>query len=414
MMDPTKREWAFQDGFGRPIALRLMEAGEGDGVVTEHLLADLAFDAFVGGSHQVGEVLLEAAYAATGLSEFRDAAAGDATPTWLRDRVVSALELAVDSGALSLTLREREPTRVEANQGDEPVAPPAPPATVEETAHWIGIAVVDRAGDAVANVRFRIQTSTGTVRTGRVDLTGRARINDIPSGPSTISLLGSDASEWVPGTAPSKKGNKRVVRAGEHLAAIAAAAGFASDRTIWDHPENADLAALRDNPQLLAPGDVLFVPDVVEGSVKRPHDAVHSFTLRTTKLELRVRIRDFKGRTIPDWPALVAVEGLRGAPFAASDDVEVLPIDRATNHVEIPLTTEPLALRIGFLDPADEDLGVRARLANLGYLISDPAGDASDDEMELAVEEFQADNALPPTGVLDDATRAQLVDAFGS
>lgn len=412
MMDRTKREWAFEDGFGRPIGLRLMEAGEGDGAVAEHLLADLAFDAFVGGSHQVREVLLEAAYAATGLSEFRDAA-DDAMSASLRDRVVSALELAVDSGALSLTLLEREPTTVEANLGDEPVAPPAPPA-VEETAHWIGIAVVDRAGDAVANVRFRIQTSTGTIRTGRVDLAGRARINDVPSGPCTISLLGSDASEWVPGTAPSKSGNKRVVRAGEHLAAIAAAAGFASDRTIWDHPENAGLAALRANPQLLAPGDVLFVPDAIEGSVKRPHDAVHSFTLRTTKLELRVRIRDFKGRTIPDWPALVATEGLRGAPFAAADDVEVLPIDRATNHVEVPLTAEPLALRVGFLDPTDEDLGVRARLANLGYLISDPGGDASDDEMELAVEEFQADNALPPTGVLDDETRAQLVDAFGS
>ena len=32
--------------------------------------------------------------------------------------------------------------------------------------------------------------------------------------------------------------------------------------------------------------------------------------------------------------------------------------------------------------------------------------------MELAVEEFQADNALPPTGALDDATHAQLVNGL--
>jgi hypothetical protein len=46
----------------------------------------------------------------------------------------------------------------------------------------------------------------------------------------------------------------------EHLSAIGQQNGFRSYHTIWDQPNNADLKAKRD-PQVLFPGDQLFIPD---------------------------------------------------------------------------------------------------------------------------------------------------------
>jgi hypothetical protein len=39
-----------------------------------------------------------------------------------------------------------------------------------------------------------------------------------------------------------------IVQQGEHLSGIAAKFGFSSFRTIWQHPENAELKKLRKDP----------------------------------------------------------------------------------------------------------------------------------------------------------------------
>jgi peptidoglycan hydrolase-like protein with peptidoglycan-binding domain len=69
-------------------------------------------------------------------------------------------------------------------------------------------------------------------------------------------------------------------------------------------------------------------------------------------------------------------------------------------------------VRIGHLDPHDEDSGWQARLVNLGY-IPGTLDDITDDHFRWAVEEFQCDHHLKVTGKLDDATRAKLKDSHG-
>ena len=51
-------------------------------------------------------------------------------------------------------------------------------------------------------------------------------------------------------------------------------------------------------------------------------------------------------------------------------------------------------------------------LANLGYLL-DPTDSSDDDDVHLAVEEFQADNDLPLTGTFDPTTQAKLLEVHG-
>jgi N-acetylmuramoyl-L-alanine amidase len=52
---------------------------------------------------------------------------------------------------------------------------------------------------------------------------------------------------------------KHVVREGECLASIAFENGFFPD-TIWRHADNSALKERRENPNVLQPGDVLFIP----------------------------------------------------------------------------------------------------------------------------------------------------------
>src|SRR5208337_3002899 len=51
-----------------------------------------------------------------------------------------------------------------------------------------------------------------------------------------------------------------VVRQGDYLAQIAFRRGFVADR-VWSAPENATLREARKDPNILAPGDILHVPD---------------------------------------------------------------------------------------------------------------------------------------------------------
>jgi len=65
-------------------------------------------------------------------------------------------------------------------------------------------------------------------------------------------------------------------------------------------------------------------------------------------------------------------------------------------------------LNLGELEPIDTDAGVRERLNALGY-----AADEDPDLFEIAIGQFQSDNGLEPTGILDGKTRTALEQAFG-
>ena len=73
------------------------------------------------------------------------------------------------------------------------------------------------------------------------------------------------------------------------------------------------------------------------------------------------------------------------------------------------------------MDPIDEPSGVRKRLRHLGYHCDPlrPEGPDSPEEAlaaldRSAIQAFQQDHQIAPTGEIDDATRAALVEAHGS
>src|SRR5512146_1009057 len=119
------------------------------------------------------------------------------------------------------------------------------------------------------------------------------------------------------------------VERGEWMGSIAADAGFKAWRWIWDLGQNASLRAKRPDPNLLAPGDHVFVPKAEPKSSPHPTDAAHVFTRDLDEDKLIIR---FNG---------VAIYIKHFGPIAYTLTVEGNPrsgtISSEDDKIEVPL-----------------------------------------------------------------------------
>ena len=209
------------------------------------------------------------------------------------------------------------------------------------------------------------------------------------------------------------------VKQGDHLSSVAKAFGFSDYHTIWDHPQNATLKHLRKNPNVLNPGDSLFIPDREKRQEARNTDQRHKFKKNVPDLKLRITLEDIYEKPIANAPCTLT---LGGSSIQVTTDGtgkiehEIAPdVHEATLLIEdaqTPFDNSPLAIKIGNLDPIDTLTGQLARLENLGYYygnIDNPV----DADVESAVEEFQCDNNLTVDGICGPVTQATLKKVHG-
>ena len=203
-----------------------------------------------------------------------------------------------------------------------------------------------------------------------------------------------------------------VVQQGEHLSGIASQYGFASYTTIWDHPQNAQLKEERGNPNVLLPGDKVFIPDKQPKSVSCPTGRRYRFQVHVEKLHLRFTLQDFIGQPVEGTPCQLVVEGRTYDLTTDADGKIDIEIPKSAQSGMLKFNDVEIPVKIGHLDPVGADTGVSARLTNLGYYHGpqDPI-----DEMELrsAIEEFQCDQELEVTGECDAETQAKLEEVHG-
>ncbi|MCA9618715.1 MAG: peptidoglycan-binding protein [Myxococcales bacterium] len=206
-----------------------------------------------------------------------------------------------------------------------------------------------------------------------------------------------------------------VVRQGEYLSQLAARLGVDAD-DIWQDPANAELRERRTSGDMLAPGDVIHLPDEPPSgsSVRARSSNRYQAVIPTVPVEVRLEVGDE-----PLANARCTIEGLAQPLEAETDGDGLLRFDAPTNVEELRACfTEPnltFAIRVGHLDPIEEPSGVADRLVNLGYLDeSARRSAASEGRLFTALRDFQRDHDLEPTGELDDATRDALRDAHGA
>ena len=195
-----------------------------------------------------------------------------------------------------------------------------------------------------------------------------------------------------------------VVRQGDYLAKIAHRFGF-SENDVWTHPANAELADRRD-PNLLCPGDILFVPEAPTASIALSTGQRNVFMGRVPRVEVKLLLeRD--GQPLCNEP--YAVEGL-DVPCEGNSDgkgriVLDLPVTVSSVRLLLPKRGTSSMLLVGHLDPIETDSGLEGRLNNLGYHGNLESG------VSNALQSFQEDNGLDPSGLPDQKTRDALLAA---
>lgn len=205
------------------------------------------------------------------------------------------------------------------------------------------------------------------------------------------------------------------VAPGECLSSIAFTTGFFPE-TIWNAPENAELRSQRERGTILAPGDVVFIPDKRPKTESVNTGAVHPFRRRGVPSKLHLQVLD-DGEPVANQPYVVSVDG--AARSGTTDPEGRIRVSIAPNARKAKVKVGQGAdliqyeLSLGHLRPIDDVAGVQARLEALGHDCGGEDGVVGERTRE-ALRGFQRKHALPESGEIDEATRAKLREVFGS
>jgi hypothetical protein len=213
-----------------------------------------------------------------------------------------------------------------------------------------------------------------------------------------------------------------VIQEGDYLTKLAFRLRF-SEEEIWSHPRNARLKELRKNGNLLAPGDILFVPDPEAPARRRPLSVgdANRYEVSIPTVAVTMVLADDRGKPFASEPYVVEGLGRRVAGETDSDGKVTVEVPVRVREVQVLLHERDLAfpVMVGDLDPVEVPTGVIGRLEHLGYfgwscgLGPTPYHVPEGDRLREAISAFQSDHRIEPTGVMDDETRSALVAAHG-
>jgi N-acetylmuramoyl-L-alanine amidase len=197
------------------------------------------------------------------------------------------------------------------------------------------------------------------------------------------------------------------VSAGECMHSIAFEHGFFWE-TLWNHPNNAALKDLREDPSVLMECDVVHIPDLTVREESCAAEQRHRFRLKGVPALVRIRVvvDDEPRANQPYTLYLDDVEAGEGTTDGDGQvEVSASPAAREGRLVVGEGDDEvTVVFQLGTVDPLDTDQGALGRLHNLGYDVSQP---------EEAIRGFQTREGLKETGTIDDATRQRIGERFG-
>lgn len=205
------------------------------------------------------------------------------------------------------------------------------------------------------------------------------------------------------------------VNQGDCLLSIAADAGV-SWKTIWYHPNNAELRQRRNDPNVLLPGDVVFVPDKVPRVETRATDQKHKFVKKGQLAKVRLRLLDYRRQPRQSAHYSASVDGAIQSGTTDAGGYLTLSIPPGARQVKLTVMQgsrkEEYTLPLGSIDPVEELTGVQQRLANLGYPCDSEIGTLGDNTV-AALRAFQQEMNLRVTGEIDNPTRQKLKEKHG-
>lgn len=200
---------------------------------------------------------------------------------------------------------------------------------------------------------------------------------------------------------------------GDYLAKIAHAHGIRDWRTLYEHPANESLRDNRPNPNMLAEGDQVYLPQFKKDEHAAETNERHTFDVPLEHNRLKVQLRRSDGEPFANVECVLKIGDDQ---FDLSTDGdgqlvhEFLPADAEKATLEFE--GQVLSLLIGHLDPVSEVSGVQGRLRNLGYYIG-PCTGTMDDPTSAAIAAFKREHGLGDDDQLTDEVTDKLVEEYG-
>lgn len=186
------------------------------------------------------------------------------------------------------------------------------------------------------------------------------------------------------------------VKAGECVSTIAFDHGLFWE-TVWNDPANAALRELRGNPNILAEGDEVVVPDKRVASVSCATGKRHVFRRKGVPETVSLRLLDAAGAPRANVPYHFSVGStVRQGTSDGDGWIHEYVTPQPAVAKLIISATEIYSVAIGHLAPLASAEGLQQRLRNLGYTIHDEPGTIAGSTW-TAIERFLADrgHALP-------------------
>lgn len=210
-----------------------------------------------------------------------------------------------------------------------------------------------------------------------------------------------------------------VVQQGDCLSSLAKQYGLANWRQIYDAPENADFRRTRPDPNVIQPGDNVFIPDIVVANNGAATDLLHKYQLNRDRTKLRIVVADEDGKPYAQHRYELRVnksvlkgvtngQGLVETEIDATAEAGELKVwweDGPTRHCR-------WTLQIGHLDPVEHLSGVQARLNNLAFE-SGPVDGIMGPLTRGAVKRFQVKHGLVVDGIPGPITKGKLKELHG-
>lgn len=216
-------------------------------------------------------------------------------------------------------------------------------------------------------------------------------------------------------------GVEHIVQAGETIRTIAMSHGVPDWRSIYDHPRNSELQHDRPDPNILHPGDVVYVDDAGEAvvlctGVPVPCRTGRSYTFSTppmVPLNLRLVERDGEILSNQSYELVAGPYRSEGTSDGEGHVRDQVPMDarRAELRVQLRDGDDPptwcMTVELNTAHPPTTVEGVQSRLQNLGYYTGPIDGEESL-RLRDAIEQFQRVREGDVTGVIDDRLRDSL------
>lgn len=202
------------------------------------------------------------------------------------------------------------------------------------------------------------------------------------------------------------------VKQGDCISSIAKKNGLFWEK-VWDHPNNSQLKQKRKDPNILYPGDIVFVPDKEEKEESGATEQRHRFRKKGVPAKLHLQLlEDDEPRANESYTLIIDGNLLSGTTDSDGRLEQTVPPDGKNAKLLVGESQDEYILNLGHIDPVDTVVGVQARLNNLGFGSGKLDG-VLGPETKAALKRFQTKYELPESGEPDDATQKKLFEVHG-